>query len=163
MTPHRVKVIIDAYGADTRRWPADERDAASGLIARDHDLSVYLQQASQLDGLLAAAPTPHVPAGLAQVIMANAESPRTAPGGGSFGARLRVFLGRFWPDQSLWQPAMGLAASLAIGVWVGTLDIIPVTDLSTFTETASVLPTGDDGLLILYGDGSNLQEWVYDG
>jgi hypothetical protein len=35
MTPDRFRVLLDSCGADLRRWPAAERDAARALLASD--------------------------------------------------------------------------------------------------------------------------------
>ena len=35
MTPERFRVLLDSCGADLRRWPAAERDAARALLASD--------------------------------------------------------------------------------------------------------------------------------
>jgi anti-sigma factor RsiW len=56
MTPERALTIIEAYGADPRRWPADERDAARALIARTPELAAALAREAAMDAVLAAAP-----------------------------------------------------------------------------------------------------------
>jgi len=45
----RVQEIIAAYGADVARWPADEREAAQALMARDAELRADFDRASALD------------------------------------------------------------------------------------------------------------------
>jgi hypothetical protein len=52
MTPNRVREIIEAYGADSVRWPAAERDAALGMARTDAALAALLQESRRLDGLL---------------------------------------------------------------------------------------------------------------
>lgn len=59
MTPakfplERALDIIAAYGADSRRWPADEREAAMLCAIADPVAAVALAQARQLDALLGA-------------------------------------------------------------------------------------------------------------
>jgi len=45
MTMERLQEILDAFGADHRRWPEREREAARSLIARsDEARSRYLQE-----------------------------------------------------------------------------------------------------------------------
>lgn len=50
MTPFE---LIESYGADTARWPADERDAALAAIAADPALQAALGRAAALDEMLA--------------------------------------------------------------------------------------------------------------
>jgi hypothetical protein len=52
MTPKRVREIIEAYGADPVRWPADERDAALAMVGADAGLAALLQESRRLDVLL---------------------------------------------------------------------------------------------------------------
>jgi hypothetical protein len=53
MTPERFGAIVDAYGADPRRWPAAERTAASDW-ARHHrqEADALLAASAQLDAWL---------------------------------------------------------------------------------------------------------------
>jgi hypothetical protein len=55
MTPERFRAIVDAYGADPRRWPVGEREAASAWAeAHRSEADAVLAQAAQLDTWLAA-------------------------------------------------------------------------------------------------------------
>ena len=54
MTPDRLRTLLSTYGADWRRWPAGERDAARALLARDAAAQQrMLDHAAQLDEWLA--------------------------------------------------------------------------------------------------------------
>jgi len=55
MTPERFHQIVEAYGADARRWPPHERAAAQAW-ARSHrvEADVALAQAAGIDAWLAA-------------------------------------------------------------------------------------------------------------
>jgi hypothetical protein len=57
MTLPRLRAILDAYGADASRWPADERDAALRLLARSSEARRHRDAAAVLDDALDAAPT----------------------------------------------------------------------------------------------------------
>jgi hypothetical protein len=77
----RFEHLLDAYGADFRRWPPDERDAAQ-VFARDNAeaLAPLLRDARTLDAkldLTRSAPAPSV--GLASHIIAASPRPRAAP------------------------------------------------------------------------------------
>jgi len=51
MTPERFATLLDAYGADLRRWPDTERAAAQTLLAAGPPmLRQQLQDAALLDG-----------------------------------------------------------------------------------------------------------------
>lgn len=50
----RVLEIIAAYGADAARWPADEREAAQALVAKDAALQAELDAAAAIDAELSA-------------------------------------------------------------------------------------------------------------
>ena len=50
MTPERFRVLLDSCGADLRRWPAAERDAAHALLASDPaGVRVAYAEAAMLD------------------------------------------------------------------------------------------------------------------
>jgi hypothetical protein len=51
MTPDRLQEILDAYGADPHRWPADERDAAAALLVATPALREAAGEAQRLDRL----------------------------------------------------------------------------------------------------------------
>jgi hypothetical protein len=54
MTPERFRTIVDAYGADARRWPELERAAANAWAdAHRSEADAVLAEAAQLDALLA--------------------------------------------------------------------------------------------------------------
>jgi hypothetical protein len=49
----RVRAIIEAYGAEPRRWPADERAAAMTYVAQNPErVAPWLAEARQLDAML---------------------------------------------------------------------------------------------------------------
>ena len=52
MTFERLIEILDAYGADPARWPADERAAAWAFVVQDARAADALAEARRLDGLL---------------------------------------------------------------------------------------------------------------
>ena len=52
LTPERALEIIDAYGADSARWPDDARPALLALAASDAGVAAAVAQARGLDALL---------------------------------------------------------------------------------------------------------------
>lgn len=75
----RFAAILDAYGAETRHWPAAERTAAETLLATSAEARHLHERASRLDRVLegSVAPTPS-PAVRAAILHA-APSPRPTP------------------------------------------------------------------------------------
>lgn len=64
--------LLDVYGAEPRRWPAAQRQAAQELIATELAARELFAAAQALEEQLAALPQPALPAALAQRILANA-------------------------------------------------------------------------------------------
>jgi len=124
MTTERVRTLIDAYGADPERWPADERDAARRLVETDPVLSAELADAASFDALLDALPAP-APRPALRVAL-NAIPDR---------ARLRWSdrLATLWPFGAPWGPAAGLVAAALFGVVIG----VTVPDPAAVTDAAS--------------------------
>jgi hypothetical protein len=128
--------LLDVYGADRLRWPANVRTAATQLVARDAEARRLLVEAEALDRVLDNAPVPAlaVEAALAERIVAAAQrSPRmvkledSRPAAPDATPVQAVALPAARPDfrrpRFLGREARALgflAASLAIGVVLGT-------------------------------------------
>lgn len=112
MTPERLKTLIEAYGADARRWPADERAAAEDLGAALPAARRWLEDARALDAALDALPAAAARAGLAQSILAEARTRSQRRGIADW---LRLFL----PDVPLVPQLAGFAAAVVVGFWIG--------------------------------------------
>ena len=103
MKEERLQALADAYGADLRRWPADQRAFAESLLAVDPSLRDALDQAAALDALLDTAPTPVPSAALTARVLAAAPRPRAS--------------GRW--RQAVWYLGAGWAAAACAGVVAG--------------------------------------------
>lgn len=169
MTPDRLKEIIDAYGASARRWPDSERAAAQALLASDAALEAYRQSAVTLDALIDAAPAADVPAGLAHTILSDAASHgsvdahkqiTTSPG---LIRRLTGMMTQALPEMPVWRPAIGFAASLAMGIWVGSQGLVPLSGQTDETELAAMAGDEGDALSLVYGYGLGFGDWANDG
>ena len=159
--------LLDIYGADRTRWPARERLRFAGIVGEDKVAARILGEADALDRLLEQAPRASgadVEA-LKERIMAaalRAQAPQfaviTSGKRGSAKAvplagRRAPFIARFARGE--WPAAALLAASLVVGVMLGsagTLDTTmqEVAQVAGFGSTASdssQLALGDD----LYG------------
>ena len=51
MKAERLQALADVYGADLRRWPADQRAFAESLLAADPSLRAVLDEAATLGHL----------------------------------------------------------------------------------------------------------------
>jgi len=102
MTPERFAAILDAYGADPRRWPDAEREAARAMASARADA---LAEADALDAWLDHAPRPVPSEALRQRVIAAV---------GAVGRR-----GRLWWDRLTVTVGVGWAAAACAGVVAG--------------------------------------------
>ena len=103
MKAERLQALADAYGADLRRWPADQRAFAESLVAADPAARVLLDEAAALDALLDASPSVAPSADLTARVL------RAAPG-----ARAKSR-----PRRAVWFLGAGWAAAACAGVVAG--------------------------------------------
>jgi len=121
----RLGAILDAYGADPRRWPPAERDGAEALLAISQEARALQAEAASLDTLLDLPAAPAPSPALRAAILAGAR--RTG---------WRGWLAEFWPLGPAWQPASAFAAAIVLGIAVG----IGAPDI--------VLPDAGDGAVV---------------
>lgn len=100
----RFEALLDAYGAEPRRWPADRRAAAEALLARSAEARAMQASAARLDALLDTAAIEPAPAHLVGRVIAAAPQPKVARGG--------------WFAGWL-KPATGLAFAAVLGLALG--------------------------------------------
>lgn len=103
----RFSALLDAYGADARRWPSDRRDWALALLARSTEARRRHDHAARLDQWLDAAHPAAAPAWLLGHVL------RAAPG-----AAIDWRKGPSWLAR-VWRPAMGLAVAALFGMALG--------------------------------------------
>lgn len=126
MNGARFLELLDAFGADFRRWPASERGAAEGFAGVDGEAAEALRAAAALDRLLAAAPKGEVSDALLARILASAPAPQVAPtvslakaqGGFSLAGLARAF---FAPPDLRLASALRPASLLVIAGLIGAL------------------------------------------
>ena len=106
MNAERLKILADAYGADPRRWPQAEREAATALLTADPAAERLLFEARQIDLALDAAPRPAVSHALRERVIATAATAGLSPRRGRF-------------DKLMWLSGAGWAAACAAGVVAG--------------------------------------------
>jgi hypothetical protein len=160
--------LLDVYGADRTRWPVEARANAGHLVARDGAARRLLAEAEALDRVLERAPLPSLvsEAALAERIVAAARrTPRmvrilerpASPTASSRGSNIIR-----WPlAKPGWRPLAGsafggaaslLAASLALGVFIG-LTSLPQRVVPALQDmTSSVLGNSGGGYTLAQAD-----------
>lgn len=123
ITEERVAQILSAYGADTARWPADERQAAQTFLQHSEPARRLYAEEEKLDAWLEVVP---VPAGasaalharivdVARAGVAGSAAAAAMPAGSSWQRFKEI-----WAGFGAWRPVgAALAASLMLGVVFG--------------------------------------------
>jgi hypothetical protein len=106
------RALVEAYGAEPRRWPAERRDWALDMLARHAEARAVQAEAARLDGLLEAARPASAPADLIGRVLAAAPTAR------GVASRDEGWLRR------LWRPVLGLAVAAILGIGLG-LNVSP--------------------------------------
>jgi hypothetical protein len=121
ISPDRLTTLLEAYGADPRRWPAAERADAQALLARSAEARALAQDAQVLDRVLDRAPlhsnTAADPAALAAIIAGTVQTPRPLRSARSWSD---AFAARF---AFGWANVAALAAAGIVGFLVGWTDL----------------------------------------
>lgn len=170
MTPDRFRTIVDAYGAEPRRWPATEQAAAQAWVAaHPAEADAILAAAAPLDAwlaqdaiaapdtalfarVLASAPSPAPPAQALQAAQAPAaQASQAAPlappaWAGQPSPRSPWRRGRVW-----WSSVVLAGIGLA-GGYAGALAV----SLSMVTTT---LPSAHDEPWMTTGFGAPVADW----
>ena len=137
MTPERFHQIVQAYGADPRRWPQDER-AAGQAWAELHcaPADACLAEAADLDAWLAADRVAPPDAALQQRVIAGAP------------VRQRPALKR----RALWWSGAAVAGVAGIGLLGGAIGALAV---SFFVLTEATPPVHESSYLTSSFGGSS--------
>ncbi len=78
ITRQRLQELLDAYGADPTRWPAEERAAALALLARSAEARTFQENAAHLDRLLDLSPSVQPAPEFMQRVIAHVPQQETA-------------------------------------------------------------------------------------
>jgi hypothetical protein len=113
MTIERFAALVDAYGADRRRWPTAEQGAALALLANDPRARALLVEARLLDETLDGEPSPAVSPALRAAVLAATPTPSQARRWAA------AATARFWVRT--WGPGAGLVAAGVAGVMFGAV------------------------------------------
>jgi hypothetical protein len=142
----RLAEVLAAYGADPARWPAAEREGLLALVQGEPEL---LAEALEVDRVLARASPPKIPADAAARLLERAGEARPAAN--------VVPLGRARPkaQPSIWSWGAGaaLAASFALGIFLGTTNVANVLGGDVVEIDDPIVLTGiDDAPDLLEGN-----------
>lgn len=140
----RLKAILEAYGADSARWPVAEREAALALVRDEPNARALLGQAQALDQALSALnrPEPAVSAFLKRLATiphakATATAVRARPAwAGTFAAALGI--------RTLVPQGVALAAAGMIGVWLGLNANVPIGTAAVEVDTTTYFAFNPD-------------------
>ncbi|MEZ5923935.1 MAG: hypothetical protein R3D57_06070 [Hyphomicrobiaceae bacterium] len=145
----RLNIAIDAFGGDPSRWPDGEREALKAIVKHHPELKARLREERALDRVLAQAPA--VPAEqldrlrerIMGAIAAEARAYDDRAGATVVPLPMRARSPRPILRQS-WPAAAALAASLLIGVWLGSSEFSqPAVESLVASAGLDVAATGD--------------------
>jgi hypothetical protein len=128
--------ILDTWGADRNRWPTSVRARADSLIGATTDARAMLREAAAFDALLDRAPVPSTSrrAAVSERILSTAvaaQGPSQREGvvlpwpGARRPQIARPAPAAYARFRSAWAAPALLAASLAAGIFMGALDMVP--------------------------------------
>jgi hypothetical protein len=113
VTLNRLRTIVEAYGADPRRWPEAERGSAEALVAESTAARDLVARAGRLDAALAEAAADVPDAALARLTAATAFPPPRESRPRTGGGWLNTLASAFWPRATV------LASMAVLGIIVG--------------------------------------------
>ncbi|MSO71264.1 MAG: hypothetical protein EXQ88_04530 [Alphaproteobacteria bacterium] len=154
MTIDRLGQLLDAYGGELARWPAEARGAAQTLLAGSSEARALLLDAQRLDEALAIVRPPRPNAAVATRLRDLIGGAVDAP------ASMAVIAAR-----PLTRPLAGfaLAASFVLGVTVGayvaTRDLSPPAAGGALADWAAGAPNAETIVVIGLVDA---EPWPYD-
>lgn len=112
MDAERFQFLLDAYGGDSQRWPAEERAAMQAFLSANEEAEAWRQEAQALDLTLSAYPVASFD--LADRILESV--PRSG---------LEAFLDWLLPQKpgAWWRPAAAAALPLFLGIAIGIAEV----------------------------------------
>ncbi|AOB32702.1 hypothetical protein AKI39_21090 [Bordetella sp. H567] len=137
MTPERFRTIVEAYGAESRRWPEAERASAlSWASAHPTEADAIVAEAAPLDAWLDSRAVAPPARAVFDRIVASAPVRHS-----------------FWRRWRLWWSSAVFAGVGVAGGFVGAFAV------SLFLVTAAVPPAHHDAPWLDTGFGEPLSDW----
>lgn len=121
----RFRAVLNSYGADPEKWPEDEREGLARLLQSDDPkVRASLQDAREIDLVLALAPEAEVPAGAMNRVMAKVANAPTGEVVDLGAARvLKDGQRRGFDFRRAVPVGIAMAASLMLGVLAGLSEL----------------------------------------
>ena len=131
-TPDRLRVVIEAYGADPNNWPSEDQQQFSDLYSNEAELNALRADANAIDNWLMES---EIESSLdadvlaAKVLAANLGSRNmthamaTSDNDSGVADRLLELL-----TGSFWRPVVAASMPLAIGMVIGATTLAPESD-----------------------------------
>lgn len=151
----RLETVLAIYGSDPAGWPKSERAVLERLVGAQPSAARLLDEAVALDKVMERAPAGHVDDALKQRIVAAAvadgsSADRVIP----FSVERARRRGNFPAGRSTMWPAAALAASFALGLYLGiselgtnavdqALEFASLDGLAAEVDEVELLPTGN--------------------
>jgi len=145
MTQTRFAALVAAYGAEPRRWPLAEREAAEIWLAANPAAQELVSQALALDRALDASEPVGASAALENRLLDDFDRVTRR---WSWARLARAAAERVWPGAPLWQPACAFALAFGVGLGVAAfapLDVVPPDDRAVGAFTLDAAPDTDAG------------------
>ena len=131
-TPDRLRVVIEAYGADPNNWPSEDQQQFSDLYSNEAELNALRADANAIDNWLMESEIESsldADALAAKVLAANLGSRNmthamaTSDNDSGVADRLLELL-----TGSFWRPVVAASMPLAIGMVIGATTLAPESD-----------------------------------
>jgi hypothetical protein len=137
--------LVEAYGADPKRWPAAEREPAQILVSSNAAAQRLLAEARALDLALSSSPPPAISAALERRLLSDFDRAQRR---WSLRKLIDSVTQIVWPGAPIWQPAAVFGLALAFGIALAILaplDLRPSEDGSTSVFALDATPDSDAG------------------
>ncbi len=153
---------LDVYGARRERWSDAARRRFDPLLVNEPRARQLLAEARALDQVLESATPPidadrldTLSARIADFAAAEAKDATATNVVDLSRARLSRPVARpRFGSGGVWQMASALAASLIVGIYLGTAPVV-MSAVETIAESVGIADTADTGNLALFDDGAN--------
>lgn len=146
ITLDRLRVVLDAYGADPERWPAEERASAVALIDGSAEARALFEETARLDRALDRLPEPAVSAALYHRVRRLEAPPRL-----NRLTRVLEGIGEWLQPGSrfAWQGVVAAAAVVGIVAGIGFSEL--VLDHATPTPQTAALENRTPPFVLIGG------------
>ena len=157
----RLRDVLDAYGADCDRWPAEDRAALEPIVAGNAEAARLLAEEAAFDSLLAHAPDTVSGMSVQRVrssLMAQIDAAAAAVPAASNVVPLVRQPRRGRQEQArsqLWRDLSVMAAALLLGFFTVSTGVLDGSSLDPANLTASAASEADDVSAVALGGSAD--------